>query len=298
LIKKILRLSAVFTAIVLIIIFLSPSFIYANTTSDVSAFVTRFYQTCLNRLPDPGGLASWTNGLLSGSLTGAQVANGFIFSDELISKNLSNDQFLNIMYSSFFNRLPDPGGQADWLSVMSRGTSRQYVLAGFVNSDEFRSLCEKYSIRSGSYSGGSSSTASISSTVLQVSSGVESNLLNLINQVRAQNGLPALLGNASLINISRSRSSDMLNRNYFSHTTPEGKNIFNILAENGVIYSCAGENIYQCAPASNGSESAILNTWFSSSFHRDNLLNGRYRQAGIGIIDGGGKRIVTIVLTN
>lgn len=296
-IKKFLRLSAVFSVIVLIVIFLSPSFIYANTSSDVSAFVTRFYQTCLNRLPDPGGLASWTNGLLSGNLTGAQVAKGFIFSEELLSKNLSDDQFLNIMYSSFFNRPPDPGGQSGWLSVMSRGATRQYVLAGFVNSDEFKSLCEKYSIRTGSYLGGSSTTASISSTS-QASSGVECNLLNLINQLRAQNGLPALLSNASLINISRSRSIDMLNRNYFSHSTPEGKTIFNILAENGIRYGCAGENIYLCSPASNGSESVILNTWLSSPFHRDNLLNGEYRQAGMGIVDGGGKRIVTIVLTN
>ena len=296
-IKKFLRLSAVFSAIVLIIIFLSPSFIYANTTSDVNAFVTRFYQTCLNRLPDPGGLASWTNGLLSGNLTGAQVASGFIFSDELLSKNLSNNQFLNIMYSSFFNRLPDPGGQSDWLSVMSKGATRQYVLAGFVNSDEFRALCENYSIRSGSYSGGTSATASVSTT-FQVSSGVECNLLNLINQLRAQNGIPALLSNASLTNIAYSRSTDMLNRNYFSHSTPEGKTIFNILAENGIRYGCAGENIYFCSPATNGSESAILNTWLSSPFHRDNLLNGGYRQAGIGIVDGGGKRIVTIVLTN
>ena len=295
-IKKFLRLSAVFTAIMLIIVFLSPSLIYADSTSDVNAFVTRFYQTCLNRLPDSGGLASWTNGLLSGNLTGAQVANGFIFSDELKSKNLSNNQFLEILYSSFFDRLPDPGGLSDWLSVMSKGASRQYVLAGFVNSDEFRSLCANFGIRTGSLSGGSLYSAPAATP--QISSGIENSLLNLINQIRAQNGVPYLTGNASLTNIARSRSSEMINRNYFSHSTPDGKNIYNILIENGIGYAYAGENIYQCSPAYYGSESAIINTWLSSSFHRANLLNSEYRQVGIGIVDGGGKRIVTIVLLN
>jgi len=230
LLKKYLKLFAVFAIIILIIIFVSPSFIYANSSGDVSAFVARFYQTCLNRLPDPDGLASWTNGLLSGRLTGAQVANGFIFSDELTSKAISNNQFLYIMYSSFFNRLPDPGGLSDWLSVLSQGASRQYVLAGFVNSDEFRSLCAKYNINSGSLSGGSFNATSDFASGLKVSSVVEKNLLSLINQARIHCGAPVLISNAALTNLARSRSSDMSNRGYFSHFTPDGKNIFNIFA--------------------------------------------------------------------
>ena len=296
-IKRLLKLSAVFTAVILVIIFLAPSFLYADSASDVSAFVTRFYQTCLNRQPDPGGLAGWTNGLLSGSLTGAQVAGGFIFSEELLSKNLSNDDFLYIMYSAFFNRQPDPGGFSNWLNVMARGSSRQNVLSGFVNSDEFRALCASYGIKSGSFYS-KASYASASTTQVQAVSGLEGSLLNLINQVRAQYGAPVVANNPSLTNLARSRSADMINRNYFSHTTPEGKNIFNILSENGIGYACAGENIYQCSPASNGSEQAIINSWLSSSSHRANLLNASYRQVGIGIIDGGGKRVAVIVFTN
>ena len=103
---------------------LPPQFLYAGTRSDVSAFVTRFYSTCLNRMPDAGGLSSWVGGLFTGRATGAQVANGFIFSEELLSENLSDEKFLNIMYSAFFNRQPDAGGFINWMDVMANGANR------------------------------------------------------------------------------------------------------------------------------------------------------------------------------
>lgn len=90
----------------------------------------------------------------------------------------------------------------------------------------------------------------------------------------------------------------MFNRDYFSHTTPDGKNIFTILNENGFGWQLAGENIYQCEPAGFGSESAILNTWMASPSHRENLLNGAFHQAGIGIVDSQNTRTVSIVFSN
>ena len=52
------------------------------SVAEVEAFVTRFYQQCLSRQPDQPGLDYWTNSLLSGTLTGADVAYGFVFSTE------------------------------------------------------------------------------------------------------------------------------------------------------------------------------------------------------------------------
>jgi uncharacterized protein YkwD len=90
----------------------------------------------------------------------------------------------------------------------------------------------------------------------------------------------------------------MIARNYFSHTTPDGKNIFIILNENGFAWQFAGENIFQCWPAASGTDSAILNAWMSSSTHRDNLLNGNFRQVGIGIVDSGERRTVSVSFSN
>ncbi|MCE5329325.1 polysaccharide deacetylase family protein [bacterium] len=107
-------------------------------------------------------MAGWVNGLLNHSISGATVASGFINSTEFINKNLSNDAYLKVMYKAFFDREPDPQGYNDWISQLNAGTSRQYVLAGFVNSAEFHNLCAKYGIESGSLDGGSGANISSS----------------------------------------------------------------------------------------------------------------------------------------
>jgi hypothetical protein len=135
----------------------------ADSTSDVNSFVTRFYQQCLGRQPDPGGLAGWVNALLNRSITGATVANGFINSPEFIGRNLSNDAYLQVMYKAFFDRDPDPQGYSDWMGQLNSGSSRQYVLAWFVNSTEFANLCTKFGIERGSIDGSSSGSRSTSS---------------------------------------------------------------------------------------------------------------------------------------
>ncbi len=108
------------------------------------------------------------------------------------------------------------------------------------------------------------------------------NLLNLVNSSRNQDGLSPLNLNSSLNDIASIRSQDMIDRNYFSHTTPEGKNIFNILQEHGIAYAIAGENIQYSYPPSNASSAQYFNTWMSSSVHRANILNPNYSQIGIG----------------
>jgi len=139
----------VFSA-VFIISAVIPSTLFADSSSNIEAFVTRFYQQCLDRGPDPEGLQNWVGHLLSGNLTGADVAQRFIFSEEFKSKGTSDQEFLNVMYRAFFNRPPDPEGYAGWLSQLQGGKSRSFVLAGFVNSVEFENLCAAYGIKPGS----------------------------------------------------------------------------------------------------------------------------------------------------
>lgn len=294
--KKLLVFPVISILIILISTILLPHFLYAGSPSDVGAFVTRFYQTCLSRMPDPKGLNSWVNGLLSGSVTGAQVANGFIFSDELLSKNLSNEEFLNIMYLAFFNRQPDLAGFGSWFNVLANGGSRGYVLEGFVNSLEFDILCDSYGINPGSLSSSGSYYSKTNS--LAAINSIENNLFDTVNRIRTQNGVRMLILDTALSNIARSRSTDMVTRNYFSHITPDGRNIFIILNEAGYPWQFAGENIFQCSPAANGTENAITSIWMSSPAHRDNILNGTYTEAGVGIIDSENTRTAVIIFSN
>jgi hypothetical protein len=122
-------------------------------SADVAAFVTRFYQQCLNRHPDTQGLINWTNHLLAGTLSGADVAYEFIFSEEFTLRQTQNEEFLYILYRTFFNREPDLAGFSGWLNLLNTApigdrTTREQVLNGFLYSLEFDILCAGYGINS------------------------------------------------------------------------------------------------------------------------------------------------------
>lgn len=112
----------------------------------VEDFVTRFYRQCLGRQPDAAGLSGWVNALLDGSLTGADVAKNFIFSEEFFNRHTTNELFVTILYSAFFDRDPDEGGYQGWLNYLYGEGSRAQVLNGFVYSTEFALLCERCGI--------------------------------------------------------------------------------------------------------------------------------------------------------
>jgi uncharacterized protein YkwD len=127
---------------------------------------------------------------------------------------------------------------------------------------------------------------------------LEAEVLYLINTIRASNGLGALEPNQMLTDIARSRCNDMIANSYFSHYTPDGRNIFNIFHENGVSYVNAGENLGQSSPASSGTPEAFANAWMASPTHKANILRSVYSKIGIGVVDGGGRRVVTTVFIN
>jgi len=126
----------------------------------------------------------------------------------------------------------------------------------------------------------------------------ELQLLNLINTTRKSKNLAGLNYNGTLNNIAQSRSADMLSRGYFSHTTPEGKNIFIILQEKGVGYSVAGENIYYANPPSSASAEKAFSVWMGSTMHRANIMGANYSQIGIGIAANNEKLVITLIFVN
>ena len=128
--------------------------------------------------------------------------------------------------------------------------------------------------------------------------GLEAEILKLINNVRADHGLSQLQVVQSLTDIARTRSNDMVSRGYFSHYTPEGTTFFNIMRNAGIGWSNAGENLGNATPAGYGSPSAFINAWMNSASHRDNMLRGHYRLVGVGIVDGGGRRVITTIFLN
>ena len=115
-------------------------------TNPVRQFVTRFYVEVLGRKSDAAGLGVWVADLLAQTHVGADVAFGFMFSQEYLNQNTSNDEFVTTSYAAFFDRDPDAGGKANWLAAMADGASRVDVLKGFTDSIEFANLCDLYGI--------------------------------------------------------------------------------------------------------------------------------------------------------
>ena len=106
-------------------------------------------------------------------------------------------------------------------------------------------------------------------------------VFNLINQQRSQNGLSPLKIDYEVQRVARIKAQDMVNNNYFSHTSPTYGSPFNMLNNIKVSYRTAGENI-----AGNSSNSAAVTAWMNSSGHKANILNSSFNYTGIGVING------------
>lgn len=103
----------------------------------------------------------------------------------------------------------------------------------------------------------------------------------LTNAFRAQHGLPDLLWNERLEKAARSHSEDMANRNFFSHTNPDGLEPWDRIAATGYHMSACAENI---AMMSMGVDAVlVMDGWINSSSHRTNLLNKDCDEFGIGV---------------
>jgi hypothetical protein len=107
------------------------------------------YTVALGRAAEEAGLNDWSTQLKNNTRNGAGIAQGFIESAEFTGKNYSNEQYVDILYHTFFDRDPDEGGRTGWINELNNGASRRHVLAGFVNSQEFTALCDRFGITRG-----------------------------------------------------------------------------------------------------------------------------------------------------
>jgi uncharacterized protein YkwD len=99
---------------------------------------------------------------------------------------------------------------------------------------------------------------------------------------------------------ARSRSQDMATRSYFSHTTPDGLSVFDLLRQAGIPYTSARENIaWNKGYAPSQVAQKAMDGWIASSGHRTNMLATDVKKIGVGAAqatDGGW--YLTQVFTN
>ena len=103
-------------------------------------------------------------------------------------------------------------------------------------------------------------------------------ILEKINEQRIANGLPALTLDSLLTATAQTKAKDMVENNYFSHTSPTYGLPFEMMQNAGVTYISAGENI-----AGNSSIDDAITSFLSSEEHSKNILSNSYNYIGIGI---------------
>lgn len=114
--------------------------------ANVVPFVKRFYELVLGRDYEDGGVIYWMRELVSQAQSASDAANGFFFSTEFLNKNHPDLDFVLIAYRALLGR--DPGGTepAYWVDKLNTGTTRQEVVDGFIDSQEFRAIAASYGI--------------------------------------------------------------------------------------------------------------------------------------------------------
>jgi uncharacterized protein YkwD len=109
-------------------------------------------------------------------------------------------------------------------------------------------------------------------------------LVVLINQVRANHGLAPVRIDTGLRTTAQGHSNDMVNRNYFAHTSPTGSTlnyriVHSMFQTSGEWW--AGEDL-AWGTGTIGSPLNVVRMFLASPEHRAILLSSRYSFVGVG----------------
>ncbi|OGY47107.1 MAG: hypothetical protein A2840_00385 [Candidatus Buchananbacteria bacterium RIFCSPHIGHO2_01_FULL_47_11b] len=131
-------------------------------------------------------------------------------------------------------------------------------------------------------------------TPAQLSAIVSQRIIELHNEARLEAGLEPLVLNASLIDAATRKGLDMLEQQYFAHDTPDGKRPWEWINRSQYDYVYAGENLALDFTSAEVVQSAFM----KSPSHRKNILNPKYREIGVAVLQGDFEGRNTILLVN
>jgi uncharacterized protein YkwD len=112
-----------------------------------------------------------------------------------------------------------------------------------------------------------------------VAAPVQQQILSLVNANRRRGGCGDLSLDRRLITAAFGHAADMARRRYFAHESPNGEGAGDRVQDAGYKWSRYGENIAR-GP---GSTYEVVNGWMHSPEHRENILDCRLHQMGIGL---------------
>jgi uncharacterized protein YkwD len=113
-------------------------------------------------------------------------------------------------------------------------------------------------------------------------------VLCLINRQRAQHGENPLTANTALEHAAEAHAQEMVSANYFDHVSPGGLTPVGRVRSTGYIPNptvgyVIGENL-AWGTLSLATPEAIVAAWLASPGHLANILEGQYRDTGVGVV--------------
>ncbi|MFH1367190.1 MAG: CAP domain-containing protein [Patescibacteria group bacterium] len=119
------------------------------------------------------------------------------------------------------------------------------------------------------------------------------NILNLTNQQRLNAGLSEFKLNSKLAQAAAAKAQDMLSNQYFSHYSPSNVSPWYWFQTAGYEYAYAGENLAMDFTTAE----ATVQAWMTSESHKKNILNAKFSEIGVGVVEGnfnGAKTILVV----
>ncbi|WP_420597239.1 CAP domain-containing protein [Deinococcus sp.] len=120
-------------------------------------------------------------------------------------------------------------------------------------------------------------------------------VLQLINTARAQGGscaneafapASALRWNSKLATAAQSHAADMAAKDYFDHTSQDGRTFDARITQAGYTWSSVAENIAAGQPT----PQEVVKAWIDSPGHCRNVFNAKLTELGVGYAEGGSYR--------
>jgi len=119
-------------------------------------------------------------------------------------------------------------------------------------------------------------------------SSLDQEIFRLVNEARRQNGLNELQWDGTLYEMSKYKSTSMLQLEYFAHENPnygnEGPSA--IAKDFGYGYRGLGENILyvQGSQLNNITAKYLFDMWMNSPGHRANILHADFTKIGVSVV--------------
>ena len=103
-------------------------------------------------------------------------------------------------------------------------------------------------------------------------------IIDLTNEYRVKAGAKPLIKNDILTKAAQTKVDDMFKTQYFEHVSPTGTTPAQLVLKSGYNYKTTGENL---ALGDFKNEQDLVDAWFGSPGHRENMLNTSFTEIGV-----------------